>query len=274
MAQQGDTDVVRDYRRYLVDRGYAPGTVAARVASARRWVAAVDWRAADFRDVERWVADHRVTARSQRNVIGYVRSFYRWAQREGLTDRDPSALVDAPRLPRYLPRPAAEAHIADVLAVTGAEVAAMVGLMSSAGLRCIEVARLRWSDVDLIEGTVRVVGKGTRERVVFLNPDPLRLLAALDGVAGPVFPSPITGGHRTPARISQIVNRAFRAAGYPTVAHQLRHRAATNALAAPGVGLGAVRDMLGHSSVSTTEGYAAILPGLAAIASRSVSLPA
>ncbi len=265
---------MRTYRAYLIGRRYAKGTVAARTACARRWISEVDdWRDTDFRRVEAWVFAHRVTAHSQRNEIGYLRAFYRWALREGLVVRDATALVDAPRVPSLLPRPARDAHIADVLVGAGVELTAIVALMACGGLRCCEVAALRWCDVDLHEGWVHVMGKGSKERRVFLNADVVALVAALDGVDGPVFPSPVTGGHRSAARVSQIVCKAFRGAGHPTTAHQLRHRAATSALAVPGADLLAVRDMLGHSSVSTTQGYTAVVPGRAAATSRAVTMP-
>lgn len=267
-----EREVLRAYRGYLVRRRYAPGTIAARIAAARKWVADVDWQACDFREVERWVSEHRITAHSQRNVIGYLRAFYRWALREGLVEHDPTALVDAPRLPRLLPRPARDEHVAHVLAGADVELSAILGLMAGGGLRCCEVAGLRWSDVDLAAGSVHVLGKGSKERVVFLGADVLALVAGVDGVDGPVFPS-VHGGHRSAARVSQMVCRAFRAAGYATTAHQLRHRAATAALAVPGADLLAVRDMLGHSSVSTTQGYTAVVPGRCAETSRAVRLP-
>ena len=263
---------MRTYRDYLVRRRYAKGTIAARVATARRWIDGVEWRACDFRVVEGWIAEHRITAHSQRNTIGYLRAFYRWAMREGLVDVDPTALVDTPRLPSYLPRPARDEHVAHVVADADVELTAMVGLMACGGLRCCEVAALRWVDVDLSAGTVHLMGKGSKERVVHLGDDVVALLAGLDGVDGPVFPGQY-GGHRSAARVSQMVCRAFRAAGYPTTAHQLRHRAATAALAVPGADLLAVRDMLGHSSVSTTQLYTAVVPGRAAATSRAVRMP-
>jgi integrase/recombinase XerD len=278
MADGGEADahraVMAAYHQYMTRRRYSRSTIAARRATARRWLAGVDdWRATDFRTVEEWIDQQDVTPRSQRNMIGYLRAFSRWAMREGLVDVDPTALVDTPRLPTLLPRPARDEHIAHVLAGADAELAAIVGLMAAGGLRCIEVASLSWADVDLHVGCVDVVGKGTKHRRVFLSPSVLRLLAALDGAHGAVFPSPITGGHRSPARVSQIVCRAFREAGYPTTAHQLRHRAATAALQVPGADLLAVRDMLGHASVSTTQGYTAVTPGRAAATSRAVELP-
>jgi len=265
--------MLRNYHLYMRRRRFAPGTVAARISCARRYVTEVDWRGADFHEIEEWVYSHKITPRSQRNEIGYLKAFYRWALREGLVDRDPTGLVDAPRLPMLLPRPAPDAHIEHVLAGADVETAAVVVLMACGGLRCTEIAELRWCDVDLSEEWVHVMGKGRRERRIFLAPEVLAYLAALDGTEGPVFPAVLADGHRSAARISQLVCRTFRAAGFPTTAHQLRHRAATEAYKATGGNLLAVRDFLGHASVATTQIYTKLVPGEAARASRAVSLP-
>lgn len=269
-----DARILVDWRLYLLRREYARETVWARVSLVRRWMAFVeDWRTATYRDVEEWVALGSVAARTRRNRISHLRSFYRWAQRVGIARSDPTDLVDPPRCPTTLPRPAVDAHIAHVMAGADNKLAAMIGLMAGAGLRCCEVARLVWHDVDLLAGTLTVMGKGSRERRVHISPDVVRLLAALDTTAGPVFVSPLTRRAYRPHSISQKVCRAFRAHGFPTVAHQLRHRAATTALQVPGADLLAVRDLLGHASVATTQIYTAVIPGLAAATSRSITLP-
>jgi len=90
---------------------------------------------------------------------------------------------------------------------------------------------------------------------------------------GAVFTGP-TGARLTAARVSQRVSRGFVAIGSSTTAHQLRHRCATQALQQPGVDLLAVRDLLGHSSVATTQVYTAVVPGRTAAASRALSMPA
>ena len=116
------------------------------------------------------------------------------------------------------------------------------------------------------------MGKGNRERFVELGPDVVVQLAALDGVSGPVFVG-ASGRRLSPARISQIVCQAFRELGFVTVAHQLRHRAATEALKVPGTNLRAVQHMLGHASISSTEIYTAVAPELVGATSRALRLP-
>ena len=261
------------YRQYMLRRGYARETVWARCAVARDWCTwCDDWRTATFADVETWVGDRNLQPGSTRNLVANVRAWYRWAIRQGMVGQDPTLMVDLPRLPRRLPRPAPDDQIALVLTGVQPDVAAMVILMACAGLRCVEVSRLDWHDVNLAAGTVVVMGKGLRERLVDLSPDVVRALARLDGIDGPMFRG-ARGGRLTPARVSQIVCTAFRHAGFPTVAHQLRHRCATKALQIPGADLMAVRDLLGHASVSTTEIYTAVIPGRTAATSRALGVP-
>jgi integrase/recombinase XerC len=264
------------YRRYMQGRGYARGYTWTRIAVARDWLEYTDdTLVADHRQVERWVAGRHVSAGTQRNYLVALRGFYRWARREGLCDVDPTELADRPPIPRRLPRPAAERDIARLVATGDVQLCALVALMSCAGLRCVECSRLDWGDVDLAAGSVIVFGKGSRERLIDLSPDVVRALAALKlaGTTTAVFVGP-TGARMSPARVSQRVARAATAQGLSVRAHQLRHRCATQALAAADGDLLAVRDLLGHSSVSTTQVYTAVIPGRTAKASRALKLPA
>jgi site-specific recombinase XerD len=253
-------------------RGYAQETVWARCSIAREWIARLDWRRATFRDVEQWLGERDRGPGGTRNLVANLRAWYRWAIREEMTEHDPTMLVDMPRIAQRLPRPAREEHVGHVLAAETPQTVAMIGLMAGAGLRCVEVSRLDWDDVDLRAGRIVVMGKGMKERQLELAPGVVRLLAALDGIAGPVFVG-VRGGRLTPARVSQIVCTAFRCQGYSTTAHQLRHRFATTALLDPVADIMDVRDLLGHSSVATTQIYTRSVPGRAGLVSRALELP-
>lgn len=260
-------------------RRFSQNTISKRLSVAHEWVRLhPDLDAATFRDVERWAASKGVSPGGHRNLIVNLRAFYRWLQREELTRCDPTQLADRPPIPAYLPRPAPEADIAAVFGRGDARLRAMVALMACGGLRCVECSRLSWPDVNLAEGTIIVNGKGQRERLVDLAPDAVRALAEL-GLAsggrrvGPVFMNQF--GHRmSPAAVSTYIRHAFRHVGATTRAHQLRHRAATQALRQPGADLLAVRDFLGHVSVATTQVYTRVVPGRTATASRSLTMPA
>jgi site-specific recombinase XerD len=247
-------------------------TIAKRTAIVRRYTSDVPrWRTATFRDVESWVGSLPVAASTAGDYVSHVRMFYRWAIREGFVDRDPTGQVELPRRSRYLPRPARDGAIRVAIAAAPPDVAAMLILMSGAGLRCCEVARLEWGDVDLIGGTIRVQGKGGRDRILEIGPPVRRALAAIDGTARTVFVS-TSGRSLSPCRVSQIVNAHLRRCAAGCTAHQLRHRYATVALELCG-DITIVRDLLGHRNVSTTQIYAQVARGAAGRVGRSVPVP-
>lgn len=262
------------YLRYMRRRRYSRETIWARRAVARDWLGHIgdDWATATFEDVEDWIGGLDVCAATARNRLTNLRAFYRWALRQGLVTADPCRLVDRWPVPQRLPRPARDDQIVAVLGEVDARVGAMVTLMACAGLRCCEVSRLDWSDVDLERGRLTVNGKRSRQRMIDVSDDVVRAVAGLDGVEGPMFCG-VKGGRLSAERVSQTVCRAFHSAGFATTAHQLRHRCATTALAMPDADLLAVRDLLGHSSVATTQIYTAITPGRVASISRAMHLP-
>jgi site-specific recombinase XerD len=254
-------------------RRYSRATIVKRVYFARRWLDTVaDPWAATVHDVERWAVDLGVSATGTRDAVSHLRQFYRWAIRAGLTVTDPTTTVQLPRVARRLPRPARDRAISSAVADAGPELRAMLALMAGAGLRCCEVARLRWSDVDLLDYTLHVTGKGNRERVMETNGDVAGALAAIDHPGAFVFVSERTGDPYSACRVSQKVNEHLRSVGAGCTAHQLRHRFATRALA-DCHDITTVRDLLGHSSVSVTEVYAAVTPGAAGKVSRAIGVP-
>lgn len=254
-------------------RNWARGTRLKRLSEATLFVRRVPaWREASWREVEDYVDGREVCPSTARDIVSNLRAFYRWAGREGHCGQDPTALVDTPKVPRRLPRPARPDDIALALEHAPARVAAMIALMAGCGLRCCEVAALRWDDVDLATGEARVIGKGDRERPVWLSTDVIERLAVLDTTAGPVFLN-LHGRPISRAVVSQTVNALFSQLGLGARAHRLRHWHATDALARTG-NLAQVRDMLGHASAATTECYAALVPGVTAELQRATKLPA
>lgn len=267
-----DDDVLIGWWGYMRRRNWAKGTRIKRLMEARRYLTVVpDWRTATWRDVERYVDERDVGPSTSRDIVSNLHAFYRWAGREGHCDGDPTALVDTPKVPKRLPRPARSDDIAIALGVAGPRVAAIIALMVGGGLRCCEVAALRWEDLDLATGEVRVFGKGSKERTVWVGVDVLARLAALDTTIGPVFINAY-GRPASRAVISQNVNEFFNGLGLTARAHRLRHWHGTEGLRQC-QRLEVVRDMLGHTSTATTENYAQLVAGAAADVQRSLRLP-
>lgn len=275
MAQVGDGDMCA-YRRYMKLR-YSPNTIRPRVMVANEWIARhPDPDGLTYREVEAYMRERQLSSASTRNLVVCLRAFYRWLLREGLVTVDPTLLVDRPSVPMRLPRPAPDKVVGRLIARASIQVRALLALMACAGMRCVECSRLDWRDVDLDAGVVIANGKGLRERAIGLSPDVVRALRTLrlsSSSKGAVFVGP--AGKRLEAyRVSQLVNEYMHGEGESITAHQLRHRAATEMYRMTGGDLLAVRDFLGHASVSTTQIYAKIADDRVDVWARRMEIPA
>jgi integrase len=179
-------------------------------------------------------------------------------------------LVVRPRLRPDLPRPANDTDLALALAVAVGPMRAAIVLASSCGLRCVELARLRWRDVGL--DSIRVHGKGDRHRVLPISIDVRDALDELDRVDDYVLPWRESSDISPGRRVSHAVNGFFRELGSDVTAHQLRHWCGTRAYAATG-DLRAVQGYLGHASPATTAIYAALDPERLRAVANAIVLP-
>lgn len=202
-----------------------------------------------------------ITARSLRTQTSYIHGFYRWATEEGLLESDPSARLKAPKVPRLLPRPIAEATLEDVLdAADTPWMTALLALAAFAGLRACEIARLAWADVHLDgpEPWLRVVGKGSKERLVDLSDVLVGILRALPTRRGPVLRRrDRRPGHCTANGISKAAERFLKACEVSDTLHAFRHRFGTEVTRAGG--LRVAQELMGHASPTSTAGYAQVL---------------
>lgn len=254
------TDLVEAHVGWCRLRGLADGTVYRRRAEVAGWLAwcagaGVAWQEATRLHVEAWVGGRPLGARARYSAISHLHSWYRWALRQGVATVDPTELVERPKLAPRLPRPAPGDVVADVLRRAPSPAWALAwSLAAGAGLRCCELARLSWGDVDLVAATVRVEGKGGRDRVVPLPASVVAVLARSDQTTGPVVAAP-SGARYRPARLSQRGNELLRRLGAGVTMHQLRHYYATRVLEAGG-DIADVQALLGHASPATSAIYA------------------
>ncbi len=210
-----------------------------------------------------------------------VRSFHRFCAREGFVDTDPSEDVGAPRVPAGIPKALDEADVAQLLtAVTGdgplaQRDRALLELLYGTGIRISEAVGLDLDDLDLEDATVRVFGKGSKERVVPLGREARRALRTYLGDGrltlrhralvqprdGDAVMLNARGGRISRQACWQIVRRAGErvALGERLSPHVLRHSCATHMLE-HGADLRVVQELLGHASISTTQVYTKVSP--------------
>ena len=200
-----------------------------------------------------------------------MRRFYQHLEREGRVAANPCDRIDAPRLGRPLPEVLTEQEVERLLAAPDVDTAlgmrdrAMLEVLYATGLRVSELVGLRPEQVNLLQGVLRVVGKGGRERLVplgepavdwlerFLERGRTPILGA--GVSAALFPTG-RGGAMTRQAFWHLVRRHAKRAGITrTISpHTLRHAFATHLLD-HGADLRVVQMLLGHRDISTTQIY-------------------
>lgn len=202
-----------------------------------------------------------------------ARAFTAWCHRRGLIDHDPGERLASPQVSRVLPTVLGAdeaaalmdhaAVAADDGAAVGARDRAMVELLYGTGIRVAELCGLDRSSVDRGERTLRVRGKGDRERTVPYGGPAARALdhwwgerdRLLSERSGDALFLGVRGGRVDPRTVRGVVHRLSRQAGVPEVApHALRHSAATHVLEG-GADLRSVQELLGHATLATTQRY-------------------
>jgi integrase/recombinase XerD len=254
-------DLVR-YRAYLRQQGIRDAT---RVDES-----VVSSFVASF-SVTEYEEGRRYRASTIARALAAVRTFHAFLLREGEATDDPSEGVVRPKVPRTLPRPLTVDEVTTLLAVpsdaqpAGLRDRAILEVLYGAGLRISELVGLDVDDVDLEEGSVKVLGKGSKERVVPLGRFATRavssyLTRARPALArdrsGPALFLNQRGGRLTRQGADRILKLAAAGAGLKkrVTPHMLRHSFATHLLEG-GADVRVVQELLGHASLATTQIY-------------------
>jgi integrase/recombinase XerC len=290
-----DTSMMGHIRLFLdalaAEKGFSAHTLRAyghNLAEMTAFVAGDPAKACNDRERLETVKLEQVDEMQVRGYLGYlhgrntkstvarklaaIRSFFRYLQKHNLIAHNPVEDLHAPKhekpMPVYLPVDDMFRLLDAVqpVGVLGLRNRAILETLYSTGVRVSELAGLNVRNVDAANGLMRVEGKGGKQRLV---PVGAKALAALDayrqaldaetGIAqdgdGPVFLNK-HGGRLTTRSIARIVDKMARACALamPVSPHAMRHSFATHMLDA-GVDLRAVQELLGHSSLSTTQRY-------------------
>ena len=268
------------YQRYLkLQCNFSPNTVDAYLRDvqkllsylAEEGIAVEEVRLPHLQHFAAGLHDLGIGAVSQCRILSGVRSFFRYLQTEGYITDDPTELLESPQTGRHLPDVLSTEEIdrmeaaVDLSKWEGHRNRAIIEVMFSCGLRVSELTHLKLSDIYADEGYLRIMGKGSKERLVPISGSALAELELwydtrchMDirrGEEDYVFLNR-RGSHLTRTMILIIVKRLAQEAGIQkTVSpHTLRHSFAT-ALLEGGANLRAIQAMLGHESIGTTEIY-------------------
>ncbi len=274
------SNVVRSYQRYLkLQRGFSPHTVEAYQRDLEKLLNYLKQEGKTVDDVQLEDLQHfaatlhelGIGPSSQCRILSGVRSFFRFLELDGWREDDPSELLESPVLGEHLPEVLSEEEVdmlegsIDLSKWEGQRNKAIIEVLFSCGLRVSELVNLKLSSIYVDEQYVRVMGKGSKERLVPISPKALReldlwfvdrnLMKIKPGEEDYVFLNR-RGAHLTRTMILIMIKRQAKEAGIQkTISpHTLRHSFAT-ALLEGGADLRAIQAMLGHESIGTTEIY-------------------
>jgi integrase/recombinase XerD len=311
MAVMFDREVFDEARKeflshLLYARGHRQSTCYAYHSDLGIWgdwlqAAGKDWQRSRAVDVEQFVAwqlrERQISVAIVTRRLSTLSSFYKWAMRHEIVERDPVYLADKPKRPQRLPvwlekeeQAQLEATLKDRnnlplnifgqnpehMTATRRRYELLFGLLLNSGLRISEALSLKVADVRLVEGTaksVRVIGKGNKERLVPL-PEAFGAVFGFwlkDQLRGEFVFAKVPGQPPASSQAARAYLRGMvRQAGIdkPITPHKLRHTYATNLLNA-GAELVDIQALLGHTTINTTQIYTNVgQDRMAAIVSR------
>ncbi len=273
-------DIVSRYRRYLkLEKGYSANTLDAYMRDvdklyrylAVEQVKVLDVKLEDLEHFAAFISDLGIGPRSLARILSGVRQFYRFLVIDGYLEVDPTELLESPKQPDHLPEVLSTAEVdlleqaIDLSKWEGHRNRAIIEVLFSCGLRVSELTNLKLSNLYIEEQYIRVMGKGSKERLVPISPRALdelnywfadrNVMKIKPGEEDYVFLNR-RGQHLTRTMILIMIKRYAVEAGIKkTISpHTLRHSFATSLLEG-GADLRAIQAMLGHESIGTTEIY-------------------
>jgi len=279
-SKETSSNLIRKYQRYLkLEKGYSPNTLDAYIRDVDKLLKFLSDeektpQEAKLEDIENFAAtvcDLGIGARSLARILSGVRQFYRFLMLDGYMEADPTELLESPKQPQHLPEVLSTAEVdmleraIDLSKWEGHRNRAIIEVLFSCGLRVSELTHLKLSNLYREEQFVRVMGKGSKERLVPISPKALQELdywfadrnqmKIKEGEEDYVFLNR-RGAHLTRTMILIMIKNYARDAGIKkTISpHTLRHSFAT-ALLEGGANLRSIQAMLGHESIGTTEIY-------------------
>lgn len=279
-SKKSSTNIVKDYVRYLkLERNYSPNTLEAYQRDLRyllefvkfKEISLLDVKLEDLEEFSAGLHDKNVGARSQSRILSGVRSFYRFLMIEDYLKNDPTELLPFPQIGQHLPEYLTVEEVdlleqaIDLTKWEGQRNKTIIEVLFSCGLRVSELVNLKLSDIFEEEKFIRVLGKGSKERLVPISETAIKQLHywymdrnqmnIKQGEEDYVFLNR-RGAHLTRTMILIMIKNAAKDAGIKkTISpHTLRHSFAT-ALLKGGADLRVIQALLGHEDLGTTEIY-------------------
>jgi len=278
--KQSRVDIIKKYNQYLkLEKGLSLNTLEAYNADITKLLAFLEGESIELlnttpEDLEQFIAglhDIGITARSQARIMSGIKSLFGFLMLEKIIEKDPSELIDNPKIGFKIPEVLSIQEIDSIIAAVdlskkeGQRNRALLETLYSCGLRVSELITLKLSDLYLDDEFIRVEGKGQKQRLVPISKKAIKeiqfymvdrhLVTAKKGHEDFLFLSR-RGTHLSRIMIFHIIKELADEVGIIKIIspHTFRHSFATHLLEG-GANLRAIQMMLGHESITTTEIY-------------------
>ncbi|MFV0402544.1 Tyrosine recombinase XerD [bioreactor metagenome] len=278
--KQSRVDIIKKYNQYLkLEKGLSLNTLEAYNADITKLLVFLEGENIELlnttpEDLEQFIAglhDIGITARSQARIMSGIKSLFSFLMLEKIIEKDPSELIDSPRIGFKIPEVLSIQEIDSIIAAVdlskkeGQRNRALLETLYSCGLRVSELITLKLSDLYLDDEFIRVEGKGQKQRLVPISKKAIKeiqfymadrhLVTAKKGHEDFLFLSR-RGTHLSRIMIFHIIKELADEVGIIKIIspHTFRHSFATHLLEG-GANLRAIQMMLGHESITTTEIY-------------------
>ena len=278
--KQSRVDIIKKYNQYLkLEKGLSLNTLEAYNADITKLLVFLEGESIELlnttpEDLEQFIAglhDIGITARSQARIMSGIKSLFGFLMLEKIIEKDPSELIDSPRIGFKIPEVLSIQEIDSIIAAVdlskkeGQRNRAILETLYSCGLRVSELITLKLSDLYLDDEFIRVEGKGQKQRLVPISKKAIKeiqfymadrhLVTAKKGHEDFLFLSR-RGTHLSRIMIFHIIKELADEVGIIKIIspHTFRHSFATHLLEG-GANLRAIQMMLGHESITTTEIY-------------------
>jgi integrase/recombinase XerD len=271
------SDTLREYVRHIeLERGLSANTVAAYQSDLVAFIKYLNGNNDPTRhDIARYLSSQKAAGHSSSTttrVLASLRGWFVWQRAVGLRQNDPCEGFQSPQKAKHLPQVLTPDEVARMLAVADkSRDRLIIELLYGAGLRVSELTKLDLKDVNMSQGYIRCMGKGSKERIVpfgKLAMEALKQYMAEPRKFPPTTKSAPMNAKAVPLLIDLKGNRLSRLVVWQTIKrlayrakiqknlspHSLRHSFATHLLEG-GADLRSVQELLGHSSVVTTQLY-------------------
>src|SRR5574344_1503246 len=277
---QSRVDIIKKYNQYLkLEKGLSLNTLEAYNADITKLLVFLEGENIELlnttpEDLEQFIAglhDIGITARSQARIMSGIKSLFVFLMLEKIIEKDPSELIDNPKIGFKIPEVLSIQEIDSIIAAVdlskkeGQRNRALLETLYSCGLRVSELITLKLSDLYLDDEFIRVEGKGQKQRLVPISKKAIKeiqfymvdrhLVTAKKGHEDFLFLSR-RGTHLSRIMIFHIIKELADEVGIIKIIspHTFRHSFATHLLEG-GANLRAIQMMLGHESITTTEIY-------------------